>query len=317
MWTILLDMIFLSLGIAIVLWGADRFTDGASDIARRWNVSELVIGLTIVAMGTSMPEFAVSFFSALDGSADMSVGNVVGSNIFNILVIVGVASLFIPMSLTGKLLARDIAFVVCTSLLLVALSYDGGISRREAFVLLLLFCAYMGYSCYDSLHDAGTAAPSVAVYGPWKTALFILLGIACLAGGGQMLVSGASSLAMTCGISERVVGLTILAAGTSLPELATSIVAARKGSKGLALGNVIGSNLFNILFVLGANALICPLRTDGIGMLDWGVLVGSSVLLLFFGSTDRRISRTEGMLLLLFYIVYMVALVTGWQFGIS
>lgn len=317
MLSIVIDVCLLLLGIAIVLWGADKFTDGASSMARRWNVSEMVIGLTVVALGTSMPEFVVSFFSALDGSADMSVGNVVGSNVFNSLFILGASALFISLTLTKKLLTRDILFVIFSSLILVALSTDGEVSRGEGVVLLMCFCMYMFYSFYSSRQDSVASGAEAAVYSWGKTILFLVLGISCLVGGGNLLVSSATSLAMSCGMSERVVGLTILAGGTSLPELATSVVAARKGSRGMALGNVVGSNLFNIFFILGTSALICPLRISGIGMLDWVALVGSAVIMFVFGGTGRKITRTEGVVMLGLYLLYMVALVMGWQINVT
>lgn len=313
----ILNTFLLVVGIALVLWGADRFTDGASALARRWNMSEMVIGLTVVAMGTSMPEFVVSFFSALDGSADMSVGNVVGSNIFNTLVIVGFSAIFISLSLTRKLLVRDILFVIYSSLILVALTQDGDLSRWEALVLLMCFSMYMIYSYNVARSDVPSDETAGEKYGFGKITLFIILGIACLVGGGQLLVSNASSLAISWGMSERVVGLTILAAGTSLPELATSIVAARKGSKGLALGNAIGSNLFNIFLVLGASAIICPMKISGIGTLDWVALVGSAIVLFIFGGTGHKITRTEGMVMLLLYLLYMTALVMGWELNLD
>lgn len=317
MLSIAIDVCLLLVGIAIVLWGADKFTDGASAMARRWNVSEMVIGLTVVAMGTSMPEFVVSFFSALEGSADMSVGNVVGSNVFNSLLILGVSALFISLTLTKKLLTRDILFVVFSSLILVALSADGEVSRGEGLVLLMCFCMYMFYSYYSSKQDKAECAGEVVVYGWGKTISFLLLGIACLVGGGNLLVSSATSLAMSCGMSERVVGLTILAAGTSLPELATSVVAARKGSRGMALGNVVGSNLFNIFFILGTSALICPMKINGIGTLDWVALVGSAIVMFVLGGTGHKITRIEGIVMLGLYLLYMAALVMGWQINIT
>lgn len=312
-----LDIILLLVGIAIVIWGADKFTDGASSMARRWNVSEMVIGLTVVAMGTSMPEFVVSFFSALEGSADMSIGNVVGSNVFNTLLIVGFSAIMISMSLTKKLLTRDILFVIYSSLILVALSHDGVLNRWEAFVLLMCFGMYMLYSYYVSKQESQEESAAGEVYGWIRTLVYIVLGIVCLVGGGHLLVSSASSLAMSCGMSERVVGLTILAAGTSLPELATSIVAARKGSKGLALGNAIGSNLFNIFFILGVSAFICPMNIKGIGTLDWIALVGSGIVLFVFGGTGHKITKTEGVVMIALYILYMVALVMGWQVNLD
>ena len=312
-----LDIILLLVGIAIVIWGADKFTDGASSMARRWNVSEMVIGLTVVAMGTSMPEFVVSFFSALEGSADMSIGNVVGSNVFNTLLIVGFSAIMISMSLTKKLLTRDILFVIYASLILVALSHDGVLNRWEAFVLLMCFGMYMLYSYYVSKQESQEEGVVGEVYGWIRTLVYIVLGIGCLVGGGNLLVSSASSLAMSLGMSKRVVGLTILAAGTSLPELATSIVAARKGSKGLALGNAIGSNLFNIFFILGVSAFICPMNIKGIGTLDWIALVGSGIVLFVFGGTGHKITKMEGVVMIALYILYMVALVMGWQVNLD
>lgn len=313
--TIIVDILLLCLGISIVLWGADKFTEGAACMARRWNVSEMVIGLTVVSMGTSMPEFVVSFISALEGSADMSVGNVVGSNIFNALIIVGLSAVFISLPISKKLLSRDIMFVIFSSIILVALGQDKVVNRYEGLVLVLCFCMYLYYSYYSSKNEKEDASDA-PIYGWTKTILFVLLGIACLVGGGQILVSSATSLALTCGMSERMVGLTILAAGTSLPELATSIVAARKGSKGIALGNAVGSNLFNIFFVLGLSATICPLAINGISTLDWTALIGSSIVLFIFGRSDHKITRTEGFLMLTMYILYMVALIMGWQVNI-
>lgn len=313
--TMLLDVCLLLVGIAIVLWGADKFTDGASSMARRWNVSEMVIGLTVVSLGTSLPEFVVSLFSALEGSADMSVGNVVGSNLFNSLVIVGISALFISLTLTKRLISRDILFVIFSSVILVALGHDGEVNRWEGLVLFICFCMYMYYS-YLSAKQEKEELSDAETYSWMKTIFYIILGIGCLVGGGNILVSSATSLALSCGMSERVVGLTILAAGTSLPELATSVVAARKGSRGMAIGNVVGSNLFNIFFILGVSSLICPLTIKGIGTLDWVALLGSSMLLFAFGRTGHKITRTEGIVMLSLYILYMVALVMGWQISL-
>lgn len=313
--TIIVDILLLCLGISIVLWGADKFTEGAASMARKWNVSEMVIGLTVVSMGTSMPEFVVSFISALEGSADMSVGNVVGSNIFNSLFVVGLSAVFVSLPISKKLLTRDIMFVIFSSLILVALGQDKIVNRFEGLVLLLCFCMYLYYSYYSSKNEKEEAADATT-YGWLKTIVFLVLGIACLVGGGQVLVSSATSLAITCGMSERLVGLTILAVGTSLPELATSVVAARKGSKGIALGNAVGSNLFNIFFILGLSATICPLNINGISTLDWIALIGSSIALFIFGRSDHKITRAEGFFMLSVYILYMVALIMGWQINI-
>lgn len=312
---IFIDVTLLVVGIVMVLWGADGFVNGASGMARRWRVSEMLIGLTVVAMGTSMPEFVVSLISALKGSADMSAGNVVGSNVFNTLMLVGVSSMFLAMSVERRLLVRDILFVIYSSVILVALAQDGSVSRWDALVLLMCFSMYMiySYNVARSGQSESSGDSPVTVMGWGRILLFIALGIFGLVAGGQLLVSSASSLAREFGMSERVIGLTILAVGTSLPELATSIVAARRGSVGLALGNAIGSNLFNIFFVLGASAFVCPMRIKGLGTLDWVALVGSAVVLFVFGGTGRRITRMEGFVMILLYFLYMTALVAGWK----
>jgi cation:H+ antiporter len=293
-----------------VLWGADKFTDGASSMARRWNVSEMVIGLTVVALGTSMPEFVVSFFSALDGSADMSVGNVVGSNVFNSLFILGASALFISLTLTKKLLTRDILFVIFSSLILVALSTDGEVSRGEGLVLLMCFCMYMFYSFYSSRQDSVASGAESAVYSWGKTILFLVLGISCLVGGGNLLVSSATSLAMSCGMSERVVGLTILAGGTSLPELVTSIIAARKGESDIAIGNIVGSNIFNILFVLGIAGMILPIPFNTDFLFDGAFAILAAILLLLFTYKHKKLGKTSGCVFLVIYIIYITILIT-------
>ncbi len=313
MWTVLLYILLLCFGICIVVFGADKFTEGAASVARRWNVSEMVIGLTVVAMGTSMPEFVVSFFSALEGKGDMSIGNIVGSNIANVLLIVGMAAVMVPLSLTKKILTRDVLLVLLSAVILFALAYDGSVCRTDGIVLLMCFGMYMVYSFYVAKHNPAPETEGGKTYGWFVTICLLLVGLACLVGGGQMLVNYATKLAVLCGMSERVVGLTILAVGTSLPELATSVVAARKGSNGLALGNAIGSNLFNIFFILGTSATICALEIRGIGMLDWVVLMGSAVVLLVFGRTKYTITKTEGVVMMLLYVAYLVALVMGWQ----
>lgn len=248
-----LNILLLVLGIALVIWGADKFTDGACGIARKWKVSELVIGLTIVALGTSLPEFIVSFFSVLRGSTDMSVGNIIGSNIFNTLVIIGASAIMMRIAVDRSLLVRDIPISLGVAVLLFLTAFfDGGLSRVDGLVLLAVFVLYLLYTfriaMQDKAHVDAAAEESAPMY---KFLFLVLLGCACLVYGGNMLVENAAELARKWGVSERIIGLTILAAGTSLPELATSLVAARKGSHGLALGNAIGSNIFNIAFILG------------------------------------------------------------------
>lgn len=313
MYMILLDAFLLVLGIMIVLFGADSFVSGASAMARRWRVSEVIIGLTVVAIGTSMPEFVVSLFSAIRGSADMSAGNVLGSNVFNTLLLIGATTMFAPMAVEHRLLVRDILFVIYSSVILLALGQDGELSRWDGLVLLMCFIMYIIYS-YNTARSnkpEHIETQGVAAMGWGRISLFIALGILGLVLGGQMLVSSASSLARAFGMSERVIGLTILAAGTSLPELATSLVAARKNSVGLALGNAVGSNLFNIFMVLGTSACVCPLGITGISLVDWTALIGSAMILFVFAATGHRITRIEGTVMTLLYLVYMALLVIG------
>ena len=323
----ILEIILIVLGIAVVLWGADRFTDGATGLARLLKVSELVIGLTVVALGTSLPEFMVSFMSVLRGSSDMSVGNIIGSNVFNILVILGASALMRPMVVERTLLRRDLPLCFVASVMLVAFAFSGGmIARWEGLLLTAFFCGYM-YVAYrialtdrrtmplsaSSPAEANSESPSNGKAprerGIWQCILLILVGMAALVIGGRVLVDNAAAVAREWGVSESVIGMTILAAGTSLPEFATSVVAARKGSLGLAFGNAIGSNIFNIAFVIGICSSIVPMAVTEITVLDWCMLVGSVVLVWLVAFTRRTINSLEGLLLVLCYVTYLVSLI--------
>lgn len=306
----LMNCFLLVVGIALVLWGADRFTDGACAVARRWNVSEMVIGLTIVALGTSLPEFMVSFFSVLKGSADMSVGNIVGSNIFNTLVIVGASAMMMKMPVEHLLLVFDIPLSLFAALSLYFVAYyDGNIRRIEGLGLLLFFCAFLYYTFWRSHKTnpkVGHKVSNVAQMPIPKILLLLLVGCGCLIYGGQLMVDNAAELAREWGISERIIGLTILAAGTSLPELATSVMAARKGSDGLALGNAIGSNVFNIAFVIGVCSIVKPMAVSDISMADWFTLLASNVLLWVLAFSRRSLTSWKGATLVLSYVAYLL-----------
>lgn len=303
----ILNIFLLVIGIGLVLWGADRFTDGASAVARRWNVSELVIGLTVVALGTSLPEFTVSLFSSLRGSADMSVGNILGSNIFNTLVIVGASALMMNISVSRSILHHDIPISFASAIMLYALcDFDGELSRIDGVLLCLVFACFLWWTFHSDQSDSEEETPRRMPL--WKMFLLLIIGGGCLVGGGQLLVDNAAQLARIWGVSESVIGLTILAGGTSLPELATSMVAARKGSAGLALGNAIGSNVFNIAFVLGVCANIRPMQVHDITSLDWGFCIFSNVLLWILAFTGKKLYRIEGFLLLLGYAIYLLFL---------
>ena len=306
-----LEIFLIILGIAVVLWGADRFTDGACGLARKLKVSELVIGLTVVALGTSLPEFMVSFMSVMRGSSDMSVGNIIGSNVFNILVIIGASAIMRTMKVEKSLLQRDIPICFAASVLLFASAFTHGlIARWEGLVLVAFFCAYLYMAYRVAMKDRKSAqdVPNTEQSSILKLFLLILIGMFFLVIGGRVLVDNAAAVAREWGVSESVIGMTILAAGTSLPELATSVVAARKGSLGLAFGNAIGSNIFNIAFVIGICSSIVPMQVTQIDMVDWFMLIGSCILVWIVAFTRRELSRWEGILLVLCYLSYLVSL---------
>ncbi len=316
-----LEIVLIIVCFAVVLWGADRFTDGACGLARRLNVSELVIGLTVVSLGTSLPEFIVSFMSILRGSGDMSVGNVMGSNIFNILVITGASALMRNIKVEGSLLHRHFPICFLASLLLFNFAYsEGVITRWEGFLLAAFFCVYIYYNYHVAMkakkNAQATQSPSEGETASKDMSLLkslglIVVGMAALVIGGRVLVDNAASLAREIGISESVIGMTILAGGTSLPELATSVIAARKGSFGLALGNVVGSNIFNIAFVVGFCSSFVPMAVTQITLVDWAVFVGSVVLVWVLAKTGRKLDKREGIVLVCCYLAYLISLIMG------
>lgn len=306
----LIDILLIILGAVLVLWGAARLTDGAVALAERMGIPQIIIGLTIVAIGTSMPEFSVSLVSALHHSPGLAVGNIVGSNIFNALLIVGVAALVSPITITRSSVKCDIPVTIAASAVLCALAADGNISRLDAAILLAMFALFLWVSLRGAKTDgeaesAGGKRPRIKA---WKAAALVVIGLAALVAGSNVFVKGASAVAMALGVSEAVIGLTIVAGGTSLPELATSVVAARRGDSGIAIGNVLGSNAFNILMILGATGAICPMPTAGVTMADMLVMLGSMVALWAFSYTKMRIQRWEGGVLVAAFAVYLAYL---------
>ena len=307
----ILSILGIIAGVAIVVWGADRLTEGASAIASRMGVSEIVIGLTVVALGTSMPEFSVSILSALKGASDIAIGNAMGSNIFNTLLIVGMAALVAPMTITKTTVKKDIPFALIASVLLMILCIDGRFSRIDAAVLIAMFLFYMYITLKDAKKettpndDGNDCRQHMKIR---QASLWIIVGLTCLVGGSNIFVSGAVFVAQSFNISNAVIGLTIVAGGTSMPELATSVVAAKKGNSGIAIGNVIGSNVFNILFILGTTGLICPMGIGDITQIDMTMLVGSMIMLWLFSFTKLNIERWEGAVLFAIFIAYMVYL---------
>lgn len=308
----LLEITLIIAGIALVLMGANWFTDGASGLARRLKVSELVIGLTVVALGTSLPEFMVSFLSVLQGSSDMSVGNIIGSNVFNILVITGGSALMKPLVVERSMLVRDFPICATASALLCGFAFTNGlIARWEGLLLVIFFSVYLYMAYRIAMKDRKEAQDIVLEEKTpmLKLLLLIVLGMASLVIGGHVLVNNAAAVAREWGVAESVIGMTILAAGTSLPEFATSIVAAHKGSLGLAFGNVIGSNVFNIAFVIGCCSSIVPMKVTEIVPFDWIMFVGSCLLVWLVCWTSRKLSRWEGALLVLCYLSYLIWLI--------
>lgn len=322
----LLHFIWLIVGLVLILGGANALTDGASAIARRMGISDLVVGLTVVAFGTSAPELAISILAAISGSAPMAIGNVVGSNIFNILVIIGVTAMVRPMPIARSVMSLEIPMVILSSVILLMLGnssiIDGtginSVSRLSGLFLLILFILFMRYT-FASAKNPEVAAvsagsePTVTPMPVWRSIVYVILGLAALVWGGDRFVDGASGVAAMFGVSEAVIGLTIVAAGTSLPELATSVVAAVKGKPAMAIGNVIGSNIFNVLMVLGCAATITPLPFGTIGNLDLLTLMGASIAFWVFGwfFKTRTITRAEGALLTLGYISYIFGLLAA------
>lgn len=301
------DVLLIVVGVAMVLGGADRLTEGASALARRMSIPEIIIGLTIVAAGTSAPELFVSLVSALKGTPDMAIGNVVGSNTMNAMLIVGCAAMVAPMTISKSTVHKDIPFSVGASVLLILIAIDSFLGRIDGIILLVGFAAFMYYTLSQAKEGKTNPETEVKSLNPWLSILYVIIGLALLVAGSNIFVDSASRVAYSLGVSEGVVGLTIVAGGTSLPELATSVVAARKGQSAIAIGNVIGSNVFNILLILGLTATISPLQIQGITAIDLSVMLVSVALVWLFSRTRYTVERWEGALLVGGYLVYL-----GW-----
>lgn len=314
----ILSIISFIAGIVLVIYGADWLTKGASELARRFKISELVIGLTIVALGTSLPEFVISMGAAIKGNSGISLGNVIGSNIFNTLLILGVAALISPIKFSPKMLTRELPFNLLASVALILVSGSmlvGGadneyITRYGGMLLLCFLAIFIRYTFSISATDEAEEHHSIAPF--WKIALLIVGGLSTLIAGGNLFVDGAVAVATSFGLSEAIVGITIVSAGSSLPELAVSVNAARKGNVGIALGNVLGSNILNIFFILGCSATITPISLNGFSFVDYYVLLGSSLLIYIVGKFwgKSTINRCEGAILIVAYIAYLSYLIS-------
>ena len=305
--TLIFEMLLLALGFFLLVKGADWFVDGASGIAAKLHIPQLVIGLTIVAMGTSAPEAAVSISAALKGSADITIGNIVGSNILNILIILGLASALIPIAVAKSTLRVDIPFMLLITGLLLVLGWDGTVSLMDGIILVVLFMAYLGYMLYMALKGNPEEEPAKDLK-LWQALLYTGGGLALIVLGADVTVDAATTLAKLFGMSERFIGLTIVALGTSLPELFTSVTAARKGNADIAIGNIVGSNIFNILFVVGLSALIVPVPFASTFRIDTIVAVAAGVALLIFAVWKKKLIRWHGLVMLAGYAAYFLYL---------
>ena len=316
----LVQILLLLLGLALVVFGADYLVEGASAVARRFGLSEFVIGLTIVGMGTSAPEMVVSFIGAFEGNADISVGNVIGSNIFNTLLILGLTALILPMAITPENRRKDIPMNIFTVALLVLLGFKStlfgigadGLSRWDGGILLLVFVLYI-WQAFSSGKPQEQKADDTPLMKIWLALLMILGGLAGLVFGGKLFVDSATGIARALGVSDKFIAITILAGGTSMPELATCVAAAVKKKGQLALGNIIGSNIFNVLLILGGSALIHPLSFAGISMIDLGVLLLSALVVLSscFVGKKNMLDRLDGVFFLLIWVAYMAWLIVN------
>lgn len=327
----LVDILLFVVGIALIVFGANFLTDGAAALARRFGLSPLMVGLTIVAFGTSAPELVVSLTSALSGSSDISLGNVVGSNLFNILGIGGVTALIAPLAITKSTIRKEIPLMILASLVVSLMVFDKEvsgligqeniISRSEGLVLLGFFSIFLAYTIAISRpseveHIQEEVSPEVEADAKPKKPILLLIafivgGLAALVFGGDLFVTSASNIAKSMGVSEAIIGLTIVAAGTSLPELATSVAAALKGEQEMAVGNIVGSNIFNIFLILGLTATVTPIGLGGLTSFDFISMIVAAVMLYFFGVFfgNKKITRIEGAILVACYVAYTVYLI--------
>lgn len=311
--------ILLIIGFVLLIKGADFFVDGASNIAVLMRISPIVVGLTIVSMGTSAPEATISIIASLGGNSDISIGNVVGSNIINITLIVGAAAFIYPFQVQKQTTKNEIPFTFLSGLVLLVLVSDtifkghsNVIDRSDGIILLLFLCIFLYYvfqtaaTDRQNSHNEDSDEQNISW---WKSILLSVVGIAGIIFGGNLVVTNATTIAYSFGMSEALVGLTIIAIGTSLPELATSITAALKKESEIALGNIVGSNIFNILFVLGASSVIEPLPVNGKIFSDIFIMLVLTILLLIFSRTDYKLSKKEGLALVIIYAVYLVYII--------
>ena len=308
----ILDIVYILLGLALLVKGGDYLVDGSVAIAKRAKLSEMVIGLTVVGFGTSMPELLVSAQSALMGNSGIAIGNVVGSNISNIALILGLTSIVNVIPAQKITLKIDLPFMILSLVLFVAIAMTGFVGRVAGVIGVLMLICFVSYQVRQSrkaeaalAKENPKAQDEAKPMALWKALLLVIVSFLAMVFGANILVEGASNIARLLGVTDRVIGLTIVAIGTSLPELVTSIVAARKGENGLAVGNVVGSNIFNLLLILGVSATIHPIAVNFASMVDFAILIVASILVYIFALT-KKINRIEGVVMILFYVATVV-----------
>ena len=310
----MLKYIYLIVGFVLLIKGADFFVEGSSSVAKKLRVPSIIIGMTIVAMGTSLPETSVSVSASIAAKNDLAISNVIGSNIFNLMVVCGICAVLCPLTVDGTTLKRDFPFSIVMAGLLMALGgIDGVVGRFDGILFLVLFVVFLLIMIYSAKKSRDNSAPEADEYKimpVWKCILYMVGGIAAIAAGGEMVVEGASNIARAFGMSENLIGMTIVALGTSLPELVTSVVAARKNELDMALGNVIGSNIFNILFVLGIASAISPVSYTNENLIDSAVLIVMSMIVLIFCLPKKRLIRWNGAAMLALYAGYTAYIFT-------
>lgn len=302
---IIVQLLILIVGFMLLVKGADRFVDGASSLACKLGVPQLVIGLTVVAMGTSAPEAAVSISAAVKGSADITMGNVIGSNIMNVLLILGLTSVIVPLAINKVTLKIDIPVMIGISLLLIVLGFDGRVTFFDGIVLLAAFVLYLGYLCVSVKKNPDLCEEIPQECSAGKSLLWVAIGLGMIILGSDFAVDAASELARIVGLSERIIGLTIVAFGTSLPELMTSVTAARKGNADMAIGNIVGSNIFNIAFVVMVTALIVPVPFAASFRFDMMIAIAACAMLWLFG-LKGSLKRWGGTIMLTTYAAYFI-----------
>jgi len=309
---ILLQVLLLVVGFVMLIKGADWFVDGSSGIATKFGIPQLVIGLTIVAMGTSAPEAAVSISAAFSGNADITIGNIVGSNILNILIILGLSSIIVPIAVAPSTIKIETPFMIAITVVMLLLGLDGVVSLIDGIIFLVLFATYLAYLFWmakkDKNKDSDEGSKDISIA---KAIIFAIIGLVLIVLGSNVTVDAATKIAQAVGVSERFIGLTIVALGTSLPELFTSVTAARKGNADIAIGNIVGSNIFNILFVVGLSALIIPVPFDPKFIFDSIIAIAAGVLLLLCCLWTKKLKRWAGITMLLGYAAYFVVILNN------